>query len=68
MAKRPPVGSRDEDDRLGRVDPPRGYTLGKDRSMKDVLELEADLLASEGLDPSWPGFEKKPKSRRPSDS
>jgi hypothetical protein len=35
----------------------RGYTLGKDHRMKDVLAVEAELLRSEGVDPAWPGFE-----------
>jgi hypothetical protein len=39
----------------------RGYTLGKDHQMKDVLAVEAELLRSEGLDPAWPGFEADPK-------
>lgn len=68
MARRPPVGDRDKNDRLGRVDPPRGYALGKNRSMKDVLELESELLASEGIDPAWPGFGSKPGKGRESDS
>ena len=40
-----------------RVKVARGYTLGKDHRMKDVLAVEAELLRSEGLDPVWPGFE-----------
>lgn len=35
----------------------RGYSLGKDHRMKDVLAIEAELLSSEGIDPTWPGFE-----------
>jgi hypothetical protein len=42
----------------------RGYSLGKDHQMKDVLAVEAELLRSEGLDPAWPGFEADRKRRK----
>lgn len=50
------MGSSGEDDGMGRLEPPVGYSLGKGQRMQDVLELEAELLESEGLDPRWPGF------------
>lgn len=37
---------------------PRGYMLGKQQTMADVLSVTHELLKSEGLDPEWPGFEK----------
>ena len=27
--------------------------------MKDILRMDAELLASEGIDPEWLGFEEK---------
>jgi hypothetical protein len=36
-----------------------GYLLSDDMTMKDVLRIDAELLASEGIDPEWPGFEEK---------
>jgi len=42
----------------------RGYTLGKDHRMKDVLAVQAELLQSEGVDPAWPGFEADRKRRK----
>lgn len=36
---------------------PPGYLLPQGKTMQDVLGMEAELLASEGLDPSWPGFD-----------
>lgn len=38
---------------------PPGYLLPDEMTMKDVLRIDAKLLASEGIDPEWPGFEDK---------
>lgn len=38
---------------------PPGYLLPEGMTMKDVLRIDAELLASEGLDPRWPGFGEK---------
>jgi hypothetical protein len=38
---------------------PPGYLLPEGKIMQDVLSMDAELLASEGLDPEWPGFEDK---------
>lgn len=38
---------------------PPGYLLPDDMTMKDVLRIDAELLASEGIDPDWPGFDEK---------
>lgn len=46
---------------MERVNLPPGYVLGEGQTMNDVLLINAELLASEGLDPTWPGFEDKPK-------
>jgi hypothetical protein len=35
------------------------YVLGEGQTVNDVLRINAELLASEGLDPKWPGFEDK---------
>ena len=46
---------------MGPINLPPGYVLGEGRSLEDVLRVDAELLASEGLDPEWPGFEEKPE-------
>lgn len=35
-----------------------GYVLGEDQQVEDVLEADAELLRSEGIEPAWPGFGK----------
>lgn len=47
------MGPDDEDDRVEQPEQPRGYTLGEGRTMQDVLEAQAELLESEGLQPPW---------------
>jgi hypothetical protein len=39
------------------MNPPSGYVLGRDQKIEDILEVEAELLRSEGIDPGWPGFD-----------
>jgi hypothetical protein len=46
-----------------RLEKPTGYVLGDQQSVEDVLEVEAELLRSEGIDPAWPGFEPKRSKR-----
>jgi hypothetical protein len=36
--------------------PATGYVLADKEAVKDILEVEAELLRSEGIDPQWPGF------------
>jgi hypothetical protein len=36
--------------------PPTGYVLTDEEAVKEILEVEAELLRSEGIDPRWPGF------------
>lgn len=36
---------------------PPGYLLPEGKTMQDILRMDADLLASEGIGPEWPGFE-----------
>lgn len=36
---------------------PKGYVIGTQRRIADVLAMQSELLRSEGLDPKWPGFE-----------
>lgn len=46
---------------MDRLRQPRGYSIGSKR-MQDVLDRDAELLQSEGIDPAWPGFgEPSPK-------
>lgn len=35
---------------------PKGYVIGDQRRITDMLAMQAELLRSEGLDPEWPGF------------
>lgn len=51
-----------EGDRMARLRPPVGYRLPPNRSIEDVLEDHDKLLRSEGIDPTWRGFEKSPQS------
>jgi hypothetical protein len=39
---------------------PPGYLLPEGKTMQDILRMDAELLASEGIDPQWPGFEDAP--------
>jgi len=59
MARRRDLQAHEESDRLERLAPPVGYTLGEGRRAKDVLAVQAELLRSEGIDPAWPGFDEK---------
>lgn len=47
---------------MDEVKPPKGYVLGNDQTIEDVLAVEAELLRSEGIDPRWPGFGDNPES------
>jgi hypothetical protein len=38
---------------------PPGYLLPDEMTMKDVLRIDAEILASEGIDSEWSGFEEK---------
>lgn len=38
---------------------PPGYLLPDHMTMGDVLRLDAELLAGEGIDPDWPGFDQE---------
>jgi hypothetical protein len=40
---------------------PPGYLLPEGKTMQDILRMDAELLASEGLDPTWPGFDNRPE-------
>jgi hypothetical protein len=39
---------------------PPGYLLPEGKTMQDILRVDAELLASEGLDLEWPAFDEKP--------
>jgi hypothetical protein len=43
------------------VNLPPGYLLPERKNMQDILRIDALLLASEGLDPGWPGFDDRPE-------
>jgi hypothetical protein len=64
MADGQSVEPGEKGDGMDRVERLSGYTLGEGRRMKDVLESEADLLRSEGIDPTWPGFDDDADGRR----
>lgn len=57
MAARRHLQPSEEGDRLERLGPLDGYVLGKGRRPEDVLALQAELLRSEGIDPTWPGLD-----------
>ncbi len=40
---------------------PPGYLLPEGKTMQDILRMDAELLAGEGIDPAWPGFEGPPE-------
>jgi hypothetical protein len=42
---------------MDEVDGPEGYILAPGRKPEDVLARTAELLESEGIDPTWPGFD-----------
>lgn len=63
MARKRPMGDRREDDGMARLRQPHGYSIGPSRRMRDVLDRDAELLRSEGIDPSWPGFEEPPRDK-----
>jgi len=44
---------------------PPGYLLPDEMTMKDVLRIDAEILASEGIDPKWPGFGKRQEETEP---
>lgn len=33
-----------------------GYVLGANQRVEDILAADAELLRSEGIDPTWQGF------------
>ena len=39
---------------------PPGYLLPEGKTMRDILDMDAELLASEGLNPDWSGFDEEP--------
>jgi len=43
---------------------PQGYMVPDSEAAERILAVEAELLQSEGLDPTWPGFEDQPRWSR----
>jgi hypothetical protein len=43
------------------MDLPPGYLLPEGKTMQDILRMDAELLASEGLDPERLGFDDSSK-------
>jgi hypothetical protein len=41
---------------MERVEPPKGYVLTDKAAIRKIMDVEAELLRSEGIDPAWPGF------------
>lgn len=60
MASQRTPTAHSQNDQPERLAQPDGYRLGKGQSAEDVLEIQAELLRSEGIDPTWPGFSKLP--------
>ena len=42
---------------MDRVEPPKGYILINKEDVSEIMAVEAELLRSEGIDPTWPGFQ-----------
>jgi hypothetical protein len=61
MARRRDIQPAREGDGVERVEVPTGYVLGEHQTVQDVLAVEAELLRSEGIDPTWPGFSDRPR-------
>lgn len=40
---------------------PPGYLLPEGKTMQDILRIDAELLAGEGIDPEWPAFDERPE-------
>ena len=41
---------------MERVEPASSYVVHDRASVEKILAVEAELLRSEGIDPTWPGF------------
>lgn len=50
------------------VKEPKGYALGRGQHIQDILAVEAELLRTEGIDPTWPRFPVEPETRAQLDS
>lgn len=59
MAEQRDIRPSQEGDRMARLRPPVGYRLPPNRSVEDILEGYAALLRSEGIDPTWRGFDEQ---------
>ncbi len=44
---------------------PAGYLLPEGKDMQDILRLDAELLASEGIDPGWAEGKASPSEKDP---
>jgi hypothetical protein len=42
---------------------PAGYLLPEGKNMRDILRLDAELLAREGIDPGWAEPEPTPSDQ-----
>lgn len=42
---------------MERVEPPKGYILSSKDDVSQIMAVEAELLRSEGIDPTWPRFQ-----------
>ena len=58
MAERRDIRTLDGNDGLERVNSTAGYVLAEDQKVEDVLAADAKLLRSEGIDPTWLGFDR----------
>jgi len=60
MAAQRTPATHNPNDQPDRLAQPDGYRLGKGQTAEDVLAIQAELLRSEGIDPTWPGFNTLP--------
>lgn len=42
---------------MERLNASGGYVLGENQRVEDILAADAELLRSEGIDPTWSGFD-----------
>ena len=58
MAERRDIRTLDGNDGLERLNNTAGYVLAEGQRVEDVLAADAELLRSEGIDPTWLGFDR----------
>jgi hypothetical protein len=64
MARPRDIRPGQKGDRLDGVDLHLGFRLAPNQTVEDYLAIGDELLRSEGIDPTWRGFEKSPQSSK----